>query len=400
MKIYEIGTGYTSIPAKMGAATEIVVEELTKSFLNGGKDVEIIDVKSSNREKNELPIVEVYVPNLFAGTDVQLGIMHKIKRVVYSINLAQKLIRIIKQNNEKVVLHFHNQYNLFFFLKMTSKNIRKKCYIAYTNHSYIWHGEWKNIYKTIKKKYFQEVYSMKNADAVFVLNEHTVQTLENYVGILPGKIKLIDNGVNTKIYHPKTIDKVQEFKKKQGFDGKQVFLQIGSVCDRKNQLGSIELLLPILKEKSDCVFLYAGGIISEEYQQQINDFVKKNGIQDKVKYLGELKPGKELNNYYNLSDALIFPSKSEGFSLVIIEAMAAGVPVIIDEKLQFKLSNECLKFNNQKEFEGIIRSQIMDKDAQKHLSEKVRNAVVMNYSWDKISQEYFEIWNQGEKHVK
>ena len=33
MKIYEIGTGYTSIPAKMGAATEIVVEELTKSFI-------------------------------------------------------------------------------------------------------------------------------------------------------------------------------------------------------------------------------------------------------------------------------------------------------------------------------------------------------------------------------
>ena len=28
MKIYEIGTGYTPIPARMGAATEIVVEEV------------------------------------------------------------------------------------------------------------------------------------------------------------------------------------------------------------------------------------------------------------------------------------------------------------------------------------------------------------------------------------
>ena len=31
MKIIEVGTGYTSIPANMGAATEIVVEELVKS---------------------------------------------------------------------------------------------------------------------------------------------------------------------------------------------------------------------------------------------------------------------------------------------------------------------------------------------------------------------------------
>ena len=32
MKIIEVGTGYTSIPAKMGAATEIVVEEISKVF--------------------------------------------------------------------------------------------------------------------------------------------------------------------------------------------------------------------------------------------------------------------------------------------------------------------------------------------------------------------------------
>ena len=32
MKIFEIGTGYTSVPARMGAATEIVVAELTTSM--------------------------------------------------------------------------------------------------------------------------------------------------------------------------------------------------------------------------------------------------------------------------------------------------------------------------------------------------------------------------------
>ena len=113
MKIYEIGTGYTSIPAKMGAATEIVVEELTKAFMSIGQEVTLVDIADSNRLPNKLPIVEVQMPKLFSNTDVQLGIMHKLKRVVYSIALARKLNQIIKKSNETVLIHFHNQYNMY-----------------------------------------------------------------------------------------------------------------------------------------------------------------------------------------------------------------------------------------------------------------------------------------------
>ena len=131
MKIYEIGTGYTPIPAQMGAATEIVVEELTKAFLKQGVPVEIIDIAATNRAQTTLPIREVKVPKCFSGTDVQLGLMHKLKRVVYSIALTGELRKILIQTSEKVVLHFHNQYNLFFFLKLIPKKLRKKCKRSY-----------------------------------------------------------------------------------------------------------------------------------------------------------------------------------------------------------------------------------------------------------------------------
>ena len=94
MKIYEIGTGYTPIPARMGAATEIVVEELTRAFLKQNISVEIVDIASNDRIAHCLPIREVRVPGCFLGTDVQLGIMHKLKRVVYSIALAGELKKI------------------------------------------------------------------------------------------------------------------------------------------------------------------------------------------------------------------------------------------------------------------------------------------------------------------
>ena len=144
MRIYEIGTGYTPIPARMGAATEIVVEELTRAFRKEKIDTTIIDIATSDRLDSDLSIVEVNVPKQFKGTDEQLGIRHKLKRIVYSIALSNYLNKLLK-NESNVVLHFHNQYNLFFFLMLSTKSLRKNCKIIYTNHSYVWHGKWEEI---------------------------------------------------------------------------------------------------------------------------------------------------------------------------------------------------------------------------------------------------------------
>ena len=52
MKYYEIATGYTPVPARMGAATEIVVEELVKSLEAKGHDVTLVDIKCNDRPDN------------------------------------------------------------------------------------------------------------------------------------------------------------------------------------------------------------------------------------------------------------------------------------------------------------------------------------------------------------
>lgn len=390
MKIYEIGTGYTPIPAQMGAATEIVVEELTRSFLKIGENAEIIDISADERAQTDLPVTEVKVPKCFTKKDVSLGIMHKLKRVVYSIALAKKLKKILKNTDEKVIIHFHNQYNMYFFLKLVSKKLREKAFIAYTNHSYIWHGKWEEIKDTINKRYFQEVLCLKEADRVFVLNGQTMTNITENLGVSPKKITLIDNGVNTDVY---SVLNKTEIKKKFNLEGKTVFTQVGSVCDRKNQLTSVKLLLPLMKENKDIVFCYAGGIISEEYQQEIKDFARDNAVSEQVLYFGELAPGKELNEFYNLSEAMIFPSKAEGFSLVIIEAMSAGVPVCIDKNLQFKLSDECIKFADEKEFIELISKLILSEE-RNELSNKVRTAVLKGYSWDKVAEDYLQAINE------
>ena len=380
MKIYEIGTGYTPIPAQMGAATEIVVEELTRSFINIGQNVTIIDIKAQNRAKTDLPILEVSVPKMFTKTDVSLGIMHKLKRVVYSLSLANTLKKIIKKSDEKAVLHFHNQYNLYFFLKLVPKKLRDKVTVAYTVHSYIWGTQWDEIKETVNKRYFQEIFCVQNADIVFVLNDITTDHFVKHLGVEKSKIRKVINGVNTKTYAEKTKEEIASIKSELSLENKKVIFQVGSVCDRKNQLGTVTMLCDYLKEHRDVVFMYAGGVIDDEYQQSVVDFAKENGIESQVKYVGELSPGKELSNYYTVSDLSVFSSNLESFGLVVIEAISAGKTVLVADKLMFDLDTGYEVYKTEEEFVEKV-----DAVLNKKLINNGRQEVIDKYDWDVVA---------------
>lgn len=398
MKIFEIGTGYTSIPARMGAATEIVVAELTTSMQKLGQDVTIVDIKDKNRMATQLPITEVYMPQFFSSTDTKLGILHKLKRVLYSISLTRKLHLLICRNREEqIMLHFHNQYNLFFFLKLTPKSLLKNVTIGYTVHSYIWFGKWEEVKDTIAKRYFQEVYCCQYADKVFVLNNIVAHMLTEYYQVKPERIIPVINGVNVDVYNDEAADKfvVNSLRDKYGLSGKRVVFQVGSVCDRKNQLGTLKLLLPIMKRQNEIAFIYAGGIIDTEYAAHIQQFAEQAGVKDRVLYMGEVTPGKQLNELYALADVAFMNSKSEAFALVIAEALAARKPIFICDTIMHSLF-----FWGEKEGEGIIRVKdsfetdferlFADKAYYKEMQERGRNFIVNEYSWDVAAKIYID----------
>lgn len=393
MKIYEIGTGYTSIPAQTGAATEIVVEELTRSFIKLNKNVEIIDIYDKNRVESDLPVTQVKVPSIFTKSDVSLGIMHKLKRVVYSVALAQKLRKILENSNEETVLHFHNQYNLFFFLKLVPEKYRKKAKIAYTNHNGYWSLEWQDVESVLKKRYFQEIECMKKADIVFVLNEQTKQNAIQYLNVDENRIVKINNGVNTEVYKPLTDSEINRVKEKYDFINEKVILQVGSVCENKGQKRVIEALTPLLKKNDDLVYAYVGGMIETDYQQEIEKYIEENDLIGKVVYLWVVKPGEELNDLYNMAELTVFASNYEGFPLVITESLSSGTPVIIslDRTLDMGDGSVDCKYDDMCE---IVEKVINHPEAIKKISSEARKNALNNYNWDKIAEKHISIFNK------
>lgn len=393
MKIFEIGTGYTPIPATISAATEIIVEELSSAFLQQNAEISIVDIKSEERTKTKVDLIEVWVPKMFRGTDVKLGILHKFKRVVYSINLTFKLRRILKQTKEKVILHFHNQYNMFFFIKMTPKKLLKRCLKVYTNHNGVWRMDWAKAQPIIKKKYFQEHFCMKRADLVIVLNKETEKNLLNHLKIDPDRIKCIPNGVNTDKYIPYTVTEKNDAKEKYNLLEKQMVLQVGSICENKGQLRSLKMLLPIMKENPKLVFGYAGGIIEPQYQELIEKFSFENGISDRVKYFGMVAPGKSLCDLYNCAIATIFPSVYEAFGLVAIESLSCEIPVLCNKNAVFKFGDGAIYYD-ENDFEETFKKTFSDSKNYSDLCLSARSNAIENYAWSSVSKLHLEVFNE------
>jgi len=81
----------------------------------------------------------------------------------------------------------------------------------------------------------------------------------------------------------------------------------------------------VLQEHPDVLFSIAGGVLEPDYFIELEELVKSLGIAEHVRFCG---PVKDPLQHLARADIFVLPSRSEGFSNAIIEAMAVSLPVI------------------------------------------------------------------------
>jgi glycosyltransferase involved in cell wall biosynthesis len=133
--------------------------------------------------------------------------------------------------------------------------------------------------------------------AIFVPTESVIKELTDK-GFK--NLVLWTRGVDREIFFPINVKKLD----------KPTLLNVGRVSIEKN-------LEEFYKLDIDAYFIQVGdGPQLEEYKEKYRN----------VQFVGK-KSGIELATYYNSADAFVFPSKTDTFGLVMIEAMACGTPV-------------------------------------------------------------------------
>ncbi|WP_298236973.1 glycosyltransferase family 4 protein [uncultured Algibacter sp.] len=103
----------------------------------------------------------------------------------------------------------------------------------------------------------------------------------------------------------------------------------GRLTANKNQKIVIQALSKI-EELHDCKFhLYFVGSGHNKYS--LNKLVSDSKLLDKVSFIGMLSP-EEMKNFYKNMDVIVLPSLHEAFGLVLIEALALGIPVLVSSR--------------------------------------------------------------------
>lgn len=110
-----------------------------------------------------------------------------------------------------------------------------------------------------------------------------------------------------------------------GLDGKCVIGHVGRLCYQKNQSFLLDVLAEAVKQRPEIVLLLAG---DGEGRPMLEEKARCLGVADKVLFAGV---SDHIERLYWAMDVFAFPSLFEGFGIAVIEARAAGLPVICSE---------------------------------------------------------------------
>jgi glycosyltransferase involved in cell wall biosynthesis len=107
-------------------------------------------------------------------------------------------------------------------------------------------------------------------------------------------------------------------------------LFVGRVAHEKNIGFLLKVLDRVRSEINDILLVIAGeGPARESLEREVQEL----GLGDNTLFIGYLDRHTELNNCYRAADIFVFSSRTETQGLVLLEAMAQGVPVVSTAEL-------------------------------------------------------------------
>lgn len=168
--------------------------------------------------------------------------------------------------------------------------------------------------------------TLKNADKIITVSEHTKNDLIKYFHISGEKIKVIHNGVSQK-FKPLNDTQISEVKNKYNLDFPFI-LYVGTLEPRKNIPALIQAFKLLDKQNLPHKLVIAGK--KGWKYREIFEMIEELNLSEDVVFTGYV-PDNDLPALYNASDLFVYPSIYEGFGLPPLEAMACGTPVITSD---------------------------------------------------------------------
>jgi glycosyltransferase-like protein len=238
--------------------------------------------------------------------------------------------------------------------------------------------------------------SIRGAKALFTVSRAAQNDVSREFG---RKSELVSNGVDAARWAVRNESRVSALRTAMGFEDAKVILCVGGVEARKNTLRTLRAFTEIARTTPEARLLILGGATVLDHGAYRRDFeaalaALPAATRSAVKDLGVVLEA-DLPSYFHLANVVALPSLHEGFGLVALEALAAGVPLVASRRAPFTefLDDDCAvlvdPLSETAITEGLFAAL---RDGTKRRDAGHRRA--SEYSWERSAQRHLSLYER------
>lgn len=230
-----------------------------------------------------------------------------------------------------------------------------------------------------------ERFALKRSRHIIAVSEQVKHELIYDARIKEQLISVVHNGVDISEFYPKQISRTQ-----YNLDEDTIYALFAG--DLNSGIKNLDTVLHALCEADEVHLLVLGNAERSRYPKMAEQL----GIRHRVHFLGYRK---DIADIMSLADLFIFPSRYESFSLVILEAMASGLPVIMSNRCgvaELISEGAAVIMEDPDDKEGLVnvlRELVADPERLKSMAVRAREEAVRNH-WGIMADKYINIFRQ------
>lgn len=351
--------------------------EVLKQFAKMGQDVRILLPKGKP------------IPEDISGWKIDKTLVsHFIPPYIFNLWALPWVIRQIKNAKLKMqnlILRIHSPEYLFWTAYMIKKLYPEVPIIV---HYHL--DQTGRIWTTMNRKLLNMV------DAVITDSEYLKKRLINRVGIRKELIQVIHCGVDTEAIKPAS--KGPTFQAAISYKGRtlKTILFLGRFIERKRPDFAIEVFAKLYRKYPNAKLVMVGeGPMLRKLKIQS----EKLKIGRAIEFTGPLFDAEKLKKYHE-TDLFLFPSEREGFVLVVLEAMAAGLPLLVPNSMGFSeavsdgQNGFLAKSGDIDDWVNKVERILFDDALNISMRKNSRKIAVKRFSWERCARENLKIYRQ------
>ena len=304
---------------------------------------------------------------------------------------AYRIFTDVIRKCDLVHVHGHPYISSYMACKIAKKH--KKPLILTQHNTFIDFQSWLNILEHLNDWCVGSTV-LKDADRVITVSRKTMEYVLK-LGAGKSKTSVMYNGVDQNFFYPMNKEKSRD---KLGLpENKMLILTVRRLVYKNGLDTLIKSASLLARDFPNLLFIVIGNGPDRKF---IANRIRQLGVNENVRLAGFV-PEELLPLYYNAADYFVIPSSSgEGLPLVLLEAMACGLPVIATtvggtpEIIKDMVNGALVPPRNQEALAQAISKLLSLKKESQAIRIENRKTVEANLNWDKNVRQLIEIYEE------